>query len=196
MRVSLPLLLVVACELPPPATPPLPLALTVKVAPYPVYGATGAEVRDFIEQKAPVPSPERTGGLHYDAYTSWRIGWSHSEVQAGGRCYVSGAQVTLTVIEVVPQWAPPEGTPAALVARWSAYDAAIRGHEDRHRDIAVAAGHAVVAAVTGLPGAERCEAASAAFDDAARAVLTEYKARQAAFDVETNHGANQGVVFP
>ena len=197
MLLLLPLLLSLpACELTPPTILPVTLVSTVKVAPYPVYGTTGPEVRDFIEEKAPVPSPERTGGLHFDAYTSWRLGWSYREIETVGLCHLSAAEVKLTVIEVIPEWTPPEGTPAALVARWEAYAAAIRAHEDQHKDIAVEAGEAVVAAVTGLPGAPTCEAARAAFDDAAQAVLDTYKARQAAFDRETDHGANQGVKFP
>lgn len=118
-----------------------------------------------------VMGPRREGAL-YGAFTDWSVRYS-----VGRAC----ALVHVDVLTTLPRWIEPSRAPRALVQTWNAYLAGLIEHERGHRDIAVAAGRQLLAALAQQRGVDPAPTL--------RAILHRARADELQFDADTRHGA-------
>jgi len=155
---------------------------------YDIDGSSAGALRNQIKRLG----PRDESGKSQDALTVWSIEWGFATAQQGDGCVLRDVKVTLDVAVTLPRWKPPSTATRQLVKEWQAYLKAVRLHEAGHRTIAERNAREVMAALTPLRGAT-CDKLS---DDATRTaerIVADGRARNRAYDVQTQHGQTQGV---
>lgn len=139
---------------------------------------------------------ETSGDRFFAANTHWRIRWNFRVESDGRTCRLSSASTELEVDMNLPRWKPPSNAAPALVKRWNEFAAAVRKHEDGHRDIAIAAAREIESGAKKEPPQRACEALKKKLSRAADATLREFRGKEDSYDVTTMHGRTQGATFP
>jgi predicted secreted Zn-dependent protease len=136
-------------------------------------------------------------GDHFAAAnTRWRLRWNVSVQPETGGCRLVSATSALDVEMNLPRWTPPANARPGLVKSWDTFAAAVRKHEDGHRDIAIEAVREVDRRLQGERTARSCDALRKNLSRIAESVVREYREKDDSYDVTTMHGRTQGVVFP
>lgn len=157
-----------------------------------VHGATSRELDAQIAANGPVGE----NGLRSDGYTHWHIDWRFAMTSDATGCTASDVEVNVDIRMILPRWNAPRSADRALIERWNRYLAALRVHEDGHRDRADAAAADVRRALRREHGARDCRALENRLNSLANARLDRLRAEQAAYDRETESGRKQGVRRP
>jgi len=159
--------------------------------PYRVSGATTSDLRTAIRAARPATSD----GTRFDAITRWHVTYRYEFVRdAIGGCAPANPRVALELRIEMP--ALSDDVPPQARAAVEAYLTALRAHEDGHiridRDIAAA----VADAVRAVPAQPTCDGLREVVREAADRAMEAGRARNRAYDEQTNHGVRQGAVFP
>lgn len=167
------------------------IELDQKVIEYAVDGDSARAIRESINAKR----EEALGdGMHFDGYTKWRVDWNFRYRQRGRLCVTEAVKVPVHVIIQVPSLtAKPRSD--ALNAKWQRYREALMQHEQKHADIAVAAGTAVLAALSD-PAPEPCDSIYKSRSEAAQKIVADAAIAEREMDVATSHGVKDGARFP
>lgn len=171
-----------------PRDPRIVVALRPK--PYCVVGSTADQLRAVLALLGPVRRGQR-----YCAYTDWEVTWRYARAPSPLGHRILDARVEVSATVTFPRWQPPRSAPLGLLTEWHEYAASVDQHEQGHVELAIDAGHRVLQALLDLPWAPTAEDLQAAAQSTAERVLGEARRREHGYDVETRHGATQGVVF-
>lgn len=159
------------------------------------YSVTGTDSKTMWQSIA-ANGPKGDDGRVFAGRTDWNLGYRYQTRVRDGQCRVTAVTTRLAVVMHMPRWEDEGRATPELRARWRRYLAALREHEDGHRDHGVAATVEVQSRVGGLPPRPDC----AGFDAQVRAAANEVVARYAELDREydrrTEHGLSQGARFP
>lgn len=171
---------------------PLPAGMTMSAQErhYDVTGSTAAEIRASMLALAPRLAGRRTLGRH-----TWSIRWNYRYRRVGGGCRMHDVRVVLISTTSIPRWSPPPGVPDTLIDQWNAFSAALAEHERGHRDISVASGREILAALRSLR-APSCIALETDARALGERILARYREQDARYDRETRAGRTQGAVWP
>jgi predicted secreted Zn-dependent protease len=148
---------------------------------YTVTGDTADEIRASIDANR---------GRDYDALTTWNITWTFQN------CASPTFDVALDVVYDMPEWDEPTSAEPALVSSWDTYMDALYCHEYGHATLGIECANAVYAAFELVQGSSDCDAVQADAQMRFDTVLATYLAEEVEYDLETNHGATMGAVFP
>jgi len=155
---------------------------------YDIDGSSAGALRNQISRLG----PRDESGKSQDALTVWSIEWGYGTIQRGDSCVLRDVKVTLNVAVTLPRWKPPATATAELRKTWQAYLKAVRLHEAGHRTIAERNAREVMAALTPLRGTN-CDKLSDEATRTAERIVADGRARNRAYDVQTQHGQTQGV---
>ena len=155
-----------------------------------------AEDEHDLRARLDAVGPADDSGARHDAYTAWHVTWQYPTQVDGEGCVTGPVTTTVRVTVTLPRWNSrlPAGHP--LVERWQRYLEALETHESGHRETGFDAATAITEALEALPAAESCDAIITLANETARQVLDRFRAKDAAYDEETRHGATQGATFP
>jgi predicted secreted Zn-dependent protease len=176
-------------EAPGPSDPNL--QIEQKIQHYAIAGSSASELRRQMNQLGPSDASGR-----HDAFTRWYVRWSYPYDRSPGSCGLGKVKVSVTVSYTLPEWSDPAAAPPDLVTQWNGYLAAVRRHEDGHRDNGVAAGRDVLAKLRAFGTRDTCDAANRDANAAGNRILDEYRTKDRRYDETTRHGATQGAKFP
>jgi predicted secreted Zn-dependent protease len=137
-----------------------------------------------------------SGDTFAAANTKWRLRWNVSVQPTKSGCALESATTELDVEMNLPRWTPPSGARPGLVKSWNTFAAAVRKHEDGHREIAIDAVREVDRKLQGARTARSCDALRTNLKRVAEATVREYREKDNSYDVTTMHGRTQGVAFP
>ncbi len=154
---------------------------------YTVRGSTPDNIRTDMNQKRQDD---------YDAYTKWHVEWYFETAREDDFCELDQIDVTLDVKFILPQWQPSRHVSDEVETLWDDYYTALVEHEDQHKDIAVEMAEEIENALYELEGESSCKRLKKVANATANDILDEYKEAQKQFDVDTDHGMNEGAVFP
>jgi predicted secreted Zn-dependent protease len=159
---------------------------------YEVRGATVDALRRELDARGPFGDSGRRG----DGLTRWNIAWRYGLDSNAARCTASNIIVDLDIRMILPRWAKPADVNPNLVARWNRYVAALRLHEDGHRELAETAAREVRQRLAAEPVARDCDRLRKRMDSRANERLNELRREQAEYDRVTDFGKQQGVRLP
>jgi len=148
---------------------------------YAVSGATFRELRTDIAQKRPWKSDN-------DGYTNWKLDWSFTTLSSDSDCQLQSFQTKTAITITVPRWIAPADVDPEFREKWNAYFRALLAHEDGHKRIALAAANELRKRIKDLSSAPTCAELQAALNRTANQVINEFKEREKAYDIRTNHG--------
>ena len=203
MRPLLPAVVMLACACgssnPEPVSTPTPApdsaaraalraSISAREQYYDIDGSSAGALRNQIRRLG----PKDESGKSQDALTVWNLEWSYGTLQRGDSCVLRDVKVTLDVSVTLPRWKPPATALPELLKTWQAYLKAVRLHEAGHRSIAERNAREVMAALTPLRGTN-CDKLSGEATRLAEQIVADGRARNRAYDVQTQHGQTQGV---
>lgn len=101
----------------------------------------------------------------------------------------------MKIVFTMPRW-KPEGEPdASLVLEWNRFLEAVWRHERGHARHGLAARRDAERILRNLGVFPSCEELEASANTAIDQVFNKWRARDRAYDRETNHGASQGATL-
>ena len=154
---------------------------------YDIDGSSAGALRNQINRLG----PKDESGESKDA-TVWSVESAYAAAQRGDSCVLRDVKVTLDVTVTLPRWKPPATATAQLVRTWQTYLKAVRVHEAGHRTIAERNAREVMAALTTLRGTN-CNKLLGDASNTVERIVADGRARNRAYDVQTQHGQTQGV---
>ena len=170
----------------PPLLPPGVRAHEAEVR-YDVRGLTDRAIAASLAREARRVTGSRFRGRH-----DWRIRWEYryaADDVAG--CAITTSAVHLESTTVLPRWVDRVHADSDLITKWDRYIAALREHEEGHRDRAYRAAAEIQRALRRLRTSS-CTLMAAEANRVAQDLLRRHRRQQADYDRETNHGATQG----
>ena len=153
-----------------------------------VSGATTREIRESMRARRPWRDTRP-----FDAMTDWSVRWEVRAAPAEGGFRVEAITTRATVTVTMPAWTPPAGADTNLLASWRRYFTALGAHEEGHVRLALCAAEEVRGQVAALATFPSVAALNQAVDRTANAALVSARKREAEYDRQTRHGAEQGV---
>jgi predicted secreted Zn-dependent protease len=139
--------------------------------------------------------PPTEDGRRASGYTAWNIRWRFRPESQGSACMASWVEVQAGIVITLPRWNPPPDASRELRSQWNTYLAALRAHEEGHRDLAVAAARQVHARISSFLTAS-CQDFERLVNREANLILDQLREDNLRYDEETGSGATQGAVWP
>lgn len=150
-----------------------------KVAYFFVKGTNLAEIHADMERRGPQVGGQ---GPRHPGATRMEFTTGLAYRQAGGRCAISAAKVTLKVTIILPRLRQPERLDAATGKVWDALASDISRHEEEHVAIAYAYAQEMEKALGRLGRFRDCAATEAAARKTTDRILAAHDKAQARFD--------------
>lgn len=171
---------------------PLPagVRLNVRERTYPVRGRTVAAIARSLESAGP-----RWQGRVVHGLAQWHLRWGWRSTMQEGDCRLADLRVLVQVEITLPEWKDHSSAMPSLALAWEGFEAALRDHEYRHRDIAVEAAAEVLNVLRSLRTRSCIEMGDVA-RGRAREIVRAYQSRTELFERNTQRGRNQGAVWP
>ena len=163
---------------------------TVAVESYAVAGDTPEAILSSLRRSG----PQVDGGLFF-GLTTTEVQYRFGYVRTPGACETADARVDMRVVIALPEWRPTAEAPYDLRRDWNRFAAALRRHEEGHRDRAVAYAQRLQRSLVGLR-APTCDGAAALAGRQAERLQIEAEAEHRQYDETTNHGETEGAVWP
>ncbi len=154
---------------------------------YLVDGKNARAIRQDLNNK-------RTG--KYDALTSWWIKWRFYWNSETGLCKLTRVTTDVEIKFTLPKLMPESVANEDAKQRWDSYYSALIAHENGHRDLAIEAAAEIERALLDMEGRDNCKRLEKDANSLAHHIVDDYSARQKHYDKQTNHGMNDGAVFP
>ncbi len=159
---------------------------------YDIRGATARELRKEMYQKSPV----HQDCDKFDALTEWYVQWRYGWRTDGQTCWINQAVVTVDVKFTYPKWVNRDAADPQLKRKWDAYYKALVAHENGHKSIGVKAAEEVEKTLLNLGAQSECARLEQIANATANDIIRKYQQKEKEYDVETNHGMNDGAKFP
>jgi predicted secreted Zn-dependent protease len=157
---------------------------------YDIRGSTAEDLYREMQRLGP-----EQDGRRFHGHTAWTINWRYTSQPSGSACRATRVEVTAEITLTLPRWHAPPDAPAELRRQWDAYLAALRVHEEGHRDLAVAAARRVHSRLSGFRTSD-CRDFNRDANAEGRRILDRLRADDRRYDEETGHGRTQGAVWP
>jgi len=157
---------------------------------YAIYGDSGKALRKEMNRKGAT-----FNGKRFDAETRWNVNWRFNNAPDHEGCRITQAQVTVDIHMTLPEWKNRAAAKPALQQRWDQYYRALMAHEEGHAQFGIRSAHEIQALLPRLSAAD-CHTLNQLANDKAMDVINRYAEQERAYDRDTNHGMNDGAIFP
>lgn len=159
---------------------------------YQISGDTAKALRREMNSKSKVSQ----NGKRYDAYTAWSVKWRYTWDKTEHHCEINHVTTTVEVTFTLPHWQNYEEAPNALQQQWDAYYQALVAHEQGHQAFGVKAAEEIEQGILNIGSRENCKRLERDANAFGYKMIAEYSALEKQYDRDTNHGMNDGAVFP
>ena len=156
---------------------------------YDISGATLAELNMAARRAGPVS--QATGARVWGMCT-WQITWQYSTTGGPGKCAIDQFSIKLSSILDLPRWTNRDVASGALNAEWERFSAALRQHEDGHKDNGVRAANDLAGRLRSLPPEKACTDLDTKIRALGERLMAEYRLLDQSYDRATGHGTTQG----
>ncbi|MFW2570237.1 DUF922 domain-containing Zn-dependent protease [Legionella sp. 29fVS95] len=161
---------------------------------YQISGNTEQTLREQMGELGPVIK-----GLHYDAQTIWYVTWNynwHYNHPSQNPCYVKNVTVSVNVTSILPAWSNQNSSTPYLQNKWNTYLNNLSKHEEGHGNNGKRAAMEIEQALLNTPAMPNCNALKAELNMKAKEIISKHNTWDTQYDMDTNHGKNQGAIFP
>ncbi len=156
---------------------------------YYIEGASALVLTAQMDNKG----PEGPDGRRHPALTKWDVQWRFRHNMLAGACKMEKVSVMVGVTSVRPRWRGEKEGAARLRERWGELVKAVDRNVAFHKQQALEAGRKIEAALNNLEPTGNCEALTIAANEAATAILEEYKAVSRDYNDRTDYGRKDGL---
>jgi len=162
------------------------------IRPYDISGSTLAELNAAAQRSGPV---SKATGTRVWGVCAWRVTWNFSHAGREGKCAVDKFTITVGATIDLPRWTNRDAAPGSMKSGWDRFAAALRRHEDGHKDIGVRAANDLANRLRALPAEKTCAELDRKVVVLGDRVLSEYRLLDQAYDRSTGNGATQGATL-
>jgi predicted secreted Zn-dependent protease len=162
------------------------------IRPYDISGTTTHALNAGARASGPL-SP--ASGMRVWGMCTWGIKWDYTRGGPEGKCALEKLSLVLSAIIDMPRWTNRDAAPEALKAGWDRFYAALRAHEDGHKDNGVRAANDLAQRLRALPPQKTCAELDQKISELGQRILAEYRMLDQSYDRATDHGATQGAVL-
>jgi predicted secreted Zn-dependent protease len=162
------------------------------IRPYDISGTTLAELNAAAQRSGPV---SKATGARVWGMCTWRVTWNFSRGGGEGNCRIEKFTITVGATIDLPRWTNRDAAPGSVRSSWDRFAAALRLHEDGHKDIGVRAANDLSGRLSALPAEKTCAELDRKVVALGDTVLSEYRRLDQAYDRSTDNGATQGATL-
>lgn len=159
---------------------------------YLVSGNTANEIRNDLNMNTVVWE----GGISFDARTDWFVKWNFWWNESNSLCTITRVKTSVNVNYTLPKLINARDLPASLQQKWDTYMIALSGHENGHRDMGISAASEIENEIGNMPPRRTCTQLESDANSLANQIIEKFQFIEIEFDRKTNHGANDGAMFP
>lgn len=159
------------------------------------YDIAGTNLYDLNLSAQKAGPISKTTGKRVWGMCTWSIDWTYSRIARVTSCSVDKFVITVGATIDLPKWINRDGAQEGVRARWDRFAAALRVHEDGHKDIGVKAAHDLAGRLRELPSANTCAELDRNIRELSDRLLSEYRQQDQVYDRLTENGATQGAVL-
>jgi predicted secreted Zn-dependent protease len=153
-----------------------------------------AEIETFDVSGRTIDEVSGRLGLGHVARTRWHVGWKYA-FEESGTCRLKDFRVAVSATIRMPRWVDRDAASPADRRTWDTFDAAMRKHEEGHRENGIHAGQELAREIPGVGPRGDCGQLKAAIEQTANRIIAKYGEADADYDRVTNHGLTQGAVL-
>ena len=164
----------------------------IKTEYYLVRGRTAQEIRSDLNRKTPI----KENGVKYDGYTSWDIRWDFWWNKSHGRCSITTVKTKVDIQYTLPKLQTKIALSQSLQRKWDNYMQALMSHETEHKNIRVRAANEIEQKIKNMASRPSCKQLEVDANRLGYETIEKYNRLDDKFDHLTNHGINDGAVFP
>ncbi len=159
---------------------------------YDIAGSTIQELNAATRRLGPV---SEATGMRVWGQCTWRIQWDYTRGGAEGKCALEKLSLVLSAIIDMPRWTDRDSAPEPLKASWDRFYAALRVHEDGHKENGMRAANDLAKRLRALPPQKTCAELDQTIGELGKRIIAEYKMLDQSYDRATGHGVTQGAVL-
>ncbi|HKU72068.1 MAG TPA: DUF922 domain-containing protein [Burkholderiales bacterium] len=159
---------------------------------YDIAGTNLYELNQAAQKVGPI---SKITGKRVWGMCTWTVDWTYSRVARVTSCSVEKFVITVGATIDLPKWINRDNAQEGVRVRWDRFAAALRVHEDGHKDNGVKAAHDLASRLRTLPPAKTCAELDRSISELSDRVLSEYRQQDLAYDQSTGNGATQGAVL-
>jgi predicted secreted Zn-dependent protease len=161
---------------------------------YVYYDVAGESAEDLSATMNRI-GPIDVDGKRHHGLTKWNLTWKDTYEAADGSCRLTSFNVALEITIMLPRWAGYDRGSRRLKAAWDKYVAALRIHENGHRDIDQAAADAIEKELGAITARSTCAELQTLIDTTAGGLTDRAHLQNRQYDEATDHGRTQGATL-
>ncbi len=166
--------------------------VNIKTDYYFVSGNTASEIRNDLDMKTPI----RERGIKYDARTNCDVKWHLWWNESNGLCTITKVKTRVDVQYVLPKLKTSIFLSKSLKQKWETYMKALLHHENGHKNLGVRAANEIELEIGKMAARSTCKQLEIDANRIGNTILEKIRGLEKEFDRKTNHGINEGAVFP
>ena len=162
---------------------------------YKTYAVSGCNADD-ISSSLRRSTTQSAAGRYEVGVTTSTTRYSYKYEESGGQCRLKGAAITSDISVMLPELPNQQGVSSETIARWQAFLAALRTHEQGHVDIILKSAGVIKSTFEAQTQPVPCSQLETMLKGSVQRETDAANAANEAYDNTTNPGVNQGVAFP
>jgi predicted secreted Zn-dependent protease len=159
---------------------------------YMVSGRTADEIRSSLNSKTPV----HKGGKNFDAKTDWFVKWNYRWNDSGDSCVITNVTTRVDIHYILPKLRSIDDISGSLRIKWEDYWRALWLHEKGHGDFGLRAARKIEKSLINLEARSSCKKLGQDANLLANQIIEKIARLEKEYDINTNHGLDDGAVFP
>jgi len=168
------------------------LVQRIETRTYAVSGCNAEEIATSLRRS----TTQSSAGRYEVGVTSSTTRYSYRYEEQAGSCRLKGASIASDITVMLPELPNSQGISPETMARWQAFMAALRTHEQGHVDIILKSAATIKSTFESQTQSMPCSQLETTLKGAVQRETDVANAANESYDTSTNHGVNQGVAFP
>ncbi len=163
--------------------------INVNTSYYKVKGLSQYEIREDINKKRFYHTR-----ANYDAYTKWHVNWNFRWKKYGNSCKITDIETKVNIKIILPKLINKNQLNNDVLTKWNDYKKALIEHEDGHKDFGIQSAQEIEETLKNMPTYD-CNRIESKVNKKAKSIIKKFIILEKEYDIETNHGVNNGASF-
>ncbi len=165
-------------------------SISMNTSHYSIKGKSEYEIRNNINKKTPISK----NGRKLDAYTKWSVNWNFWWNESNKACTISKVETRINITQTFPKL--ESNISGYLEIKWEKYMKSLLEHENKHKSFGLMAANEIEKTIRSMHSRSTCKKLETDANKIGNNTLNKYRNLEKKYDRTTNHGMNEGAIFP